>query len=678
MSSRRPVRLLVLALLTFLCGGCANSVSDFIIERPLGALSEMSVRSQFRMDRDPLVHGFVDRIGQTHRASVGRKDVPYRFSVVEEASPNAFAIPWGGIYVTKGLLKVADSEDQVGFVMGHEVGHVERRHSSFAFQRNTLIMVGLAMLTNEKNASYMDLVYLGNYLLDLSFSRQNETSADTEGALFSVRSKYDPHAGPPFFQKLDELYGATPRFWGYFQTHPINRDRINHINSLPYLSPSDPALLTGIGDGYRERHQYHAAERYYQQAIKADPQYGGAYAGLARVAAWRGDGETARRLYDEARTKGAADGQLEAQVGSVSTQAPPPVYLVPPAAPELEHARGGLDQLGTATSTALAAATPLTTDPLDAAPALVAGNALAGRQIDALSRLGEKLPGYTRELVTGGQQLRSAALSAATETTGAQDEAKETLDQLADNRARLAAKLAGRPSAATVALIQRISARDAALAEDLQHVAQRLHEARPGVTRAVKQSQAAIGTLYDELGGYAQGQRRLSPHLDDQLKLAAEATNQARARVAECSRKIQAGHARALVSSIDITLLDRPVYDREEAQGLTEHLMLAERGQLRPLLDDRLGYGESAFVLGFAKSSQQTPASVVKEVGEHGRLSLVERLDSGREAHSGDIEIILRLLDRTLRAELDPPKPKTKPKPTPPPPPAGEQPVKVS
>ncbi|MBI2300397.1 MAG: M48 family metallopeptidase [Armatimonadetes bacterium] len=227
-------------LVAVLLGGCANDVTDTLVERPLGALSELGVNLQFRMDDDPLLLGYTRLLGAEAKAKVHRTNVPYRFKLVDVDAPNAFAIPWGGIYVTRGLLRFAGSEDEVAFVVGHEVGHVERRHGSLAFQRNLLINVALILATNRHTEDWLEYAYLGNYFLDLHWSRQNETKADYEGVRFASMTGHDPGRGIDFFQRLDQRYGATPRFWGYFETHPINRDRISYVGRRPAIRRCAP------------------------------------------------------------------------------------------------------------------------------------------------------------------------------------------------------------------------------------------------------------------------------------------------------------------------------------------------------------------------------------------------------------------------------------------------------
>ena len=667
MDMRRAVRLAALALASLWLGGCANEVTDVLIEQPLGALSELAVRSQFSMERDPLLHGFVGRLGAENKRHVRRKDVPYRFSVVDNEAPNAFAIPYGGIYVTKGLLRFADSEDEIGFVVAHEVGHVERRHSSLAFQRNVLVTVGLALATNERNQNWMQLAYVGNTFLDLHFSRQNEMAADREGALHALNGGLDPASGIDFFRRLDERYGATPRFWGYFQTHPINKDRISELQRTPQLSKSDPAMLTSIGEGYRRRAQYRAAEHQYRQALSTDPHYGAAYAGLARVSAWRGEGILARHQWEQARARGYDDTALAAEAGAWRDRPDPEPRVVLASRRSADDARAALARSAEQTSGIDSEVTTATAQPLDAVTALVNGHQQSGARLDALLQMGDKLPHAAQETVASGQKLRGLALNAATDFGEAQNEARDVLAQLADNRARLAARLQGTPTAAAAATAQRVAAWDGDAARWVESAVTVLKREAPKLTAAVEQSHQAIALLSQELrSGPSRGALEttaLANMLNLRLDQAQSATTKAVERAQQAINQVRKAKAQAVLSSIDITLLERQRCEREAAAQLTEHLFLAGDGQVRGLLDDGFTFGEASYVLGLAKSSNTPAPKLLEKVDAQQRHQVVEQLDRGQGSRPGNVAIILRLLDRTLRREYDPPAAKAPSKP---------------
>ncbi|MBI5834780.1 MAG: M48 family metalloprotease [Armatimonadetes bacterium] len=649
---RTAVRLTgICAALGLLSVGCANDLTDFLIEQPLGALSELAINMQYPMDRDPLVRGWVQQLGAEERANVKRKNVPYRFSLVDVSAPNAFAIPYGGVYVTKGLLRFATSEDELAFVLAHEIGHVERRHSSFAFQRGLLINIGLALATNRKNEDYMQLAYLASYFLDLKFSRDAEYGADQSGATGAVWSGYNPHRAVDFFRRLDERYGATPRFWGYFQTHPINVDRISALRRNAMLSLTDPVTLTTIADGYRRREQFGAAERYYQQAVLADPQYADAYLGLARVAAWRGNAQIARGKYNEALRHGADQSSVQTDLAALRDEPDEPrPGIVLASSREVRDARESLQAEAEPVKLALAAAATLAADPVDGASALVSGQKNSGTQIDALTALGDHMAKAGQELVQAGTKLRGAAMAAAAEVGESGREAEETVQLLESNRQRLLAILADRPTRPALDLARRVLDGNNELIGQMRDAADQLRSDSKLMADAVHGSHLAVAALHRELrdGSVSAAATNL---LDTELKASNEALNKASARASRSINRIRAGRARGLVSSIDITMLDRRRPQRALAQRQVARFMLTSPEQMQTMFDAGLSYGEAAYALGFAKSSGTEPGKLLTDLGED-RHAVVDRLDRAR-VRSGNVAILLRLLDLTLRGELE-------------------------
>mgnify|MGYP000916649347 CR=1 FL=1 len=649
---RRVMRLgSICFALSLLSTGCANDVTDFLIEQPLGALSELAVNMQYPMDRDPLVRGWVQQMGNEQRANVTRKKVPYRFSLVDVSAPNAFAIPYGGIYVTKGLLRFATSEDEVAFVLAHEIGHVERRHSSFAFQRSMLINIGLALATNRKNEDWMQLAYLGSYFLDLKFSRDAEYGADQSGATGCVWAGYNPHRSIDFFRRLDERYGATPRFWGYFQTHPINVDRISAIRRNPMLSLTDAVTLTTIAEGYRRREQFGQAERYYQQAVLADPQYADAYLGLARVAAWRGNARIARAKYDEALSHGADQAAVQTDLAALHDLPDEPrPGIILASAREVRETRAALAAQAEPVKLALASSDKLAAEPVDAASALVSGQKTAGEQIDALTAIGERMAVPGQQLVQLGTRLRGEAMAAAAEVGESGREAEETVQLLEDNRQRLLTILADNPTRPALELARRVLDSNADLITGVKDAAEQLKSDSRGMSDAVHGSHLAVASLHRELRDGKVSSAATSM-LDTEMKAASAAIGKASERASRSIDRIRAGRARGLVNSIDITMLDRRRPQRSMAQRQMVRFLMTTPEQLQAMFDAGLSYGEAAYALGFAKSSATEPAKLLTDLGTE-RHAVVERLDRAR-VRSGNVAVLLRLLDLTLREELD-------------------------
>ncbi len=183
---------------------------------------------------DPELAAYVNQVGQRLGRVSLRSDLPYQFKVVNDSSPNAFALPGGFIAISRGLLVNLDNEAQLAAVLGHEVGHVDARHSVQGMQRGTLLNVGLVVLSGVTgNASYGPLAQqagqLAASLLDNSYSRDQEREADTLGIDYMVKSGYDPQGAVQlqefFYRKIEG--GAEP-MWisGLFRTHPFSKERL--------------------------------------------------------------------------------------------------------------------------------------------------------------------------------------------------------------------------------------------------------------------------------------------------------------------------------------------------------------------------------------------------------------------------------------------------------------------
>lgn len=646
-SARGALLIASLGLLT----GCVNDVTDALIEQPLGALSQLAVSLQFRTDSDPALQGYTNLLGGEAKALVRRKNVPYRFKVVDVDEPNAFAIPWGGIYVTRGLLRFAESEDELAFVIGHEVGHVERRHGSLAFQRNLIVMVGLSLLTSNNNENWMQFAYLGNQFLDLHWSRENEHSADREGVMYAINMGQDPARGLDFFTRLDQKYGAVPRFWSYFQTHPINRDRISVVKNQPYLA-EDAAMLTLIGDGYRKRSRYRSAQERFERAVAADGNYGPAHLGLARCAAWRGDVKVARQHYLTAVEHGVDYQEVSGELAALPATAPDePVPAFVPGG-ELTALQGNLERLGTDLAAVRSLGEPVWREPLDSAQALVASHTLAGTQLDRLYALNDSLPRPLQEIVVVGQKLRGTALRAASRIGAAQEEAQEAVEQAERNRQRVLAKLRRQPTRQVVQAAQAVLLDATRGGDETRDGVQRLNETAPTVRKAVQAGHQSIGYL-------AQMNRSTRPgHATERLRDNLEATDHAiELALNEAARgegSIYGARVRALQSSIDITMVDRPAHEREAARRILERFLGAEEAQLDLALNNGLSWGETSYLLALSKSAGKPPVELLEVVRDAQQRQTVDRLGRGRRGPNQTAVILLRLIDRTLQEQFEP------------------------
>ncbi|AMV71839.1 M48 family metallopeptidase [Desulfuromonas carbonis] len=247
-----------LAVLLLLAGGCAvNPVTG----RSELALMQVSDQEEIALGEkafpqatqtmggevnDPQLQAYVNRVGLSVARVSQRPGLPYSFTVVNDSSPNAFALPGGKIAITRGLLVNMDNEAQLAAILGHEVGHVNARDSVQGMQRGMLLNLGLGLLSGATDQSgYGPLAQqagsLAAGLLDKSYSRDQERAADTLGIDYMVKAGYNPVGAVQvqdfFYRKLEG--GGEPQWLsGLFRTHPFSKERL--IANQQYIATTYP------------------------------------------------------------------------------------------------------------------------------------------------------------------------------------------------------------------------------------------------------------------------------------------------------------------------------------------------------------------------------------------------------------------------------------------------------
>lgn len=159
----------------------------------------------------------------------------WEVNVFENTSPNAFALPGKKIGVNTGMLNIANNQDQLAAVMGHEVGHVLARHSAERMSLDTATQTGTQLLqvmsgeSTPAKQKIFGLLGLGTqYGLKLPFSRKHESEADIIGVELMAKAGFDPRASVHLWQNMAKASkGAPPEF---MSTHPSNNTRINQLN----------------------------------------------------------------------------------------------------------------------------------------------------------------------------------------------------------------------------------------------------------------------------------------------------------------------------------------------------------------------------------------------------------------------------------------------------------------
>jgi len=202
--------------------GCSSARISRSDEIRLGQEAAARVERQYRTRSDSRV----SRIGQAVAARSKTPNLPYRFRVIDQREPNAFALPGGPIYVTEGLLQMVGNDDaQLAGVLGHEIAHITERHSVRQLERQNLIGAAIGILTEGRTSQVVSI--LAN-LESLSYSRDQERSADSKGAVYSRSAGYDPMGLVRFLEQLARLDRGGSSL-SFLRTHPGSEARADRL-----------------------------------------------------------------------------------------------------------------------------------------------------------------------------------------------------------------------------------------------------------------------------------------------------------------------------------------------------------------------------------------------------------------------------------------------------------------
>ena len=236
----KSFRLIVLgvALILFLSSGsCAvNPVSggpELMLlsesdEIQLGKQTDVEVRKQYGVYEDQKLNAYLNDMCQRLARVSHRPNLPYKFEMVDASVVNAFAVPGGYLYFTRGILANLNSEAELAGVMGHELGHITARHSAQQYSRAQLAQFGVLVGGLFLGDAVSGIAQLGVGMLFLSFSRDNERQADQLGVEYASKAGYDGKELAGFFETLERMNPGSDRSGlpGWFSTHPSPEDRV--------------------------------------------------------------------------------------------------------------------------------------------------------------------------------------------------------------------------------------------------------------------------------------------------------------------------------------------------------------------------------------------------------------------------------------------------------------------
>ena len=239
----KTLKLLLLTVLLQL-GACATNPVTGEQEIALGRQTHQQVLDQYGVYDDPELQVFVQQVGERLARKSHRNNLIYRFTVLDSDEVNAFALPGGYIYITRGLMAYLNSEAELAAVLGHEIGHVTARHSVRQYSATQMANIGATLgaifIPGMNNAAANQLVNIFGTALLRGYGREHELEADRLGAEYLVTSGYEPKAmldvigvlknQEVFESQRAKAEGREPRIYhGVFSTHPDNDTRLQEV-----------------------------------------------------------------------------------------------------------------------------------------------------------------------------------------------------------------------------------------------------------------------------------------------------------------------------------------------------------------------------------------------------------------------------------------------------------------
>ena len=210
-------------------------------EIEMGREADGPITESFGLYESEALQAMVTNLGNEMASRSERPTLPWSFKLVDDPMVNAFALPGGFIFITRGIMASLNSEAELAGVIGHEIGHVTARHSASQMSRQQFqqIGVGVGSILSSDVASVAGVLSAGLGLLNLRYSRGDESQSDELGVRYMTRAGYDPNALVGVFQTLALAGGGGGSVPGWATTHPDPVNREEDVREIIAASGQD-------------------------------------------------------------------------------------------------------------------------------------------------------------------------------------------------------------------------------------------------------------------------------------------------------------------------------------------------------------------------------------------------------------------------------------------------------
>jgi predicted Zn-dependent protease len=197
-----------------------------------GAQAYRQVINKEGISRDQQLQQRVRTVGSRIARVSDVDDVSWEFTVIDDSTPNAFALPGGKVGVNAGLFKVVQNDDQLAAVLGHEIAHVAARHAAERVSQQVIEQGGAAILgaATQSQAVVQLATAVAEVGITLPYSRAHESEADEIGLMYMARAGFDPRQAIALWQNMEQAAGSQPI--EFLSTHPSAGSRIERLQAV--------------------------------------------------------------------------------------------------------------------------------------------------------------------------------------------------------------------------------------------------------------------------------------------------------------------------------------------------------------------------------------------------------------------------------------------------------------
>jgi len=301
-------------------------------EKKMGKKVLLEIEKEADFMRDLTIQTFIEELGYSIVDQVGPTPFEFKFYVVNGSDPNAFAIPGGYIFVTTGLLVLAENGQEVAGVLSHEIAHVTQRHIAQMIERSkrlnivSLAAILAAMLagrggTASQAGAAMAQATAG--ALALKYTREMETDADQNGLHYLIKAGYDPNGLINFLNRIQRISLAiAPNIPPYLLTHPAIESRISLMDNLLQMGPKPVGPFKTVPNfrkiqamAFVEEREPHVAITHFQSLIDANPDYWEGYYGLGLAYRKMGRFDKSMEVLQRAHSLAPKDLDISRELG---------------------------------------------------------------------------------------------------------------------------------------------------------------------------------------------------------------------------------------------------------------------------------------------------------------------------------------------------------------------------